>query len=339
MVFIRADANKHVGSGHIMRCLSIAQAIVQKGTPVKFITADHNGDELIHQKGFSSCCLETEWANMLDELPKLLEMIKNEEPTFFLIDSYYVTEEYLHCLSEVVRTIYIDDLNKVKTNVDTLINYNIFASVYDYTRFDNTKTRLLLYPRYAPLREEFKNALPHVINSDVTDILVSAGGSDPERISEKIMKMICPAYEMIRFHFVIGILNPFIEKLKELEKNNIILHIDERNMSDLMKDCDIAISAAGSTLYELCACGLPTITYTLADNQQIAAEQFMKKDIMLYAGDCRNNNFFLKSLCDCIDDLKTDERKRQRLSQKMQNLVDGYGAERIAEELLCKPMK
>ena len=331
MVFIRADANAQIGAGHMMRCLTIAHAFVEKGETVRFITADHNSDGLIG--GFDAICLNTVWTDAESELPKLFEAIKASKPSLVLIDSYCVTEHYFNELNQVVFTAYIDDLNAACWNVDWLINYNIFASVYDYSRYTGTSTRLLLEPRYAPLRKEFRLLPRHGINQSVTDILVSAGGADPEGITERMIREVCPNWPDIRFHFIVGVLNPRIDEIKKLEKGNVILHINERNMAELMMKCDIAISAAGITLYELCAAGTPTITYTLADNQIYADRQFDAQGLMVSAGDCRENDMFTACVSDKIQEL--DYIKRSDLSERMQNFVDGQGADRIVEALLA----
>ena len=114
------------------------------------------------------------------------------------------------------------------------------------------------------------------------------------------------------------------------------MHINEQHVADLMKKCDIAVSAAGSTLYELCACGTPTITYVMADNQRAGSEQFEKQGIMLMnIGDCRNGAGFTARLKRAVEELMKDNSNslRLRLSGNMQRVVDGYGAYRIADEL------
>ena len=333
MILIRADANEIIGTGHVMRCLSIAWAFAKRGEEVAFVTADHRGDGLIQQNGFSSICLDSERTDMENE--GINHIIIKFKPKLLIIDSYYVTEKYLTDLGAKTHLVYFDDMNVRRWNVDVLINYNIIASVFDYTWYEGTKTKLLLYPKYAPLRDEFKNSPKHEIKN-VSDILISAGGSDPERITEQLILEVCPKQPDITFHFIVGALNPRLEDIKKLaeKQRNAILHINEKHMSELMKSCDIAISAAGTTLYELCATGIPTITYTLADNQLVAAEQFDRQGIMLSAGDCRGDDKFTGRLEGLLQKLIIEEHLRRVLSEKMQVLVDGYGADRIANELL-----
>lgn len=336
MILIRADANEIIGTGHVMRCLSIAHAFAKKGKKVMFITADHRGDRLIQQNGFSCICLDNEWTDMDGEIDSMIAMIKRINPLLLLVDSYFVTDSYLSKLSEYVKTVYVDDFNTKELNVDALINYNIFYSIFDYTVYEKTRTKLLLGPQYAPLRDEFRNCPKHE-NKNVSDVLVSAGGSDPERTTEKFINDICPVFQQVFFHFIVGSLNPRVNVIKQLsdEHKNVVLHINENKMSSLMNNCDIAISAAGTTLYELCACGIPTITYSLADNQLVAAEQFDNQGVMLSAGDFRGDAGFIVRVEELLLMLLYDSALRRKLSDSMQALVDGYGADRIVDALLC----
>ena len=331
MILIRADANEIIGAGHLMRCLSIARAFADKGEDVRFITADHKGDSLIHSRGFESLCMESEYNAMDSE--DIVPVIEEYKPELLIVDSYFVTKEYFDRVNSLCKVAYIDDINEAVWDADFLIDYNIFGTVLDYSGYVNTRTSLLLGPKFAPLRSEFKNVPKHIIKP-VSDVMISAGGSDPEKITERIMKEICPIWKEVSFHFVVGALNPRLEKIKALLAPNMVLHINEQNMSGLMQKCDIAISAAGSTLYELCACGTPTITYTLADNQLLAAEEFERQELMINAGDCRNNASFIENLNQKLDYYAGNIEKRKIVSRKMQLLVDGYGAERIVNSLI-----
>ena len=330
MILIRADANEFIGSGHVMRCKSIASALSDKGAEVAFITADHRGDSLIG--GFPSFCLNSDWLNMDNELPKLYEIIRAKKPPLLLIDSYKVTEKYFDALHGLTKTAYIDDLNAGLWDVDILINYNIFSRSYDYSRYDGKITQLLLGTSYVPLRDEFKLLRPHVIREKISDVLISAGGSDPAMMTEKIIGRVCPEFPGVNFHFVIGALNPRIESIRKISRQNIILHVNERNMSKLMRDCDVAVSAAGSTLYELCACGTPSVTYVLADNQTDAAEMFGTLGVMINAGDCRNRDNICPVIIESLRGM--NEAVRSEMSAKMQRLVDGNGAGRIADVIM-----
>ena len=338
LILIRADANEKIGSGHVMRCLSIAHAFSELGDEVIFVTADHKADPMIQSKGFEILCLDSDYSQMETEINGFACLINRMNPELLIVDSYYVTKLYFDSLSPYVKIAYIDDINESSWNVDFLINYNIFSTVYDYSGYDKKKTKMIISPRYTPLREEFINISEYSIKNTATDIFVSAGGSDPQHVSELIMRNICNKFPQITFHFIIGALNPKINVLKGISNDvaNIVLHVNETHMAHLMRKCDVAISAAGTTLYELCACGVPTITYILADNQIAAAEQFEKNGLMLNAGDCRGNDDFSKNIEKKITELINDYTLRKTMSDKMMSIVDGKGAQRIVSVLKGK---
>lgn len=247
MIFVRADANNYIGAGHIMRCLSIAKAFRDENVDVVFITADINASKIIENSNFRCISLDTNWDNLDLELPKLLKLIIQYNPTAILVDSYYVTETYLSSITRYTKVAYIDDMNKAVWPVDFLINYNIFYDVFDYTSYNNLKTRLLLGTRYIPLREEFVPAKRKHIKSNPRNILLSAGGADPQRITEVLINdiVLCEIFKEYTFHTVIGTLNPRLEYIQHSfgKVKNLELHCDVKNMRKLMDECDIAISA------------------------------------------------------------------------------------------------
>jgi spore coat polysaccharide biosynthesis predicted glycosyltransferase SpsG len=191
--------------------------------------------------------------------------------------------------------------------------------------------KLLLGCAYAPLRQEFKNLPPKVINDNVNRILLMTGGTDPYHALKRILDaltgfgctidVICGRYNTDYDYMV--------KKYQNDEKIKIIQHTDK--LIDYMKEADVAVSAGGSTLYELCAVGTPTITYAIADNQLDNVKQFKNDGLMPYAGDVRHDDFVSNILKYMEAMVQTDYR--MEISAKMQMLVDGNGAERIVKEL------
>lgn len=334
MILIRADGNFKIGMGHIMRCMSIANAFKEKGKEVLFLTADHKSDQILISYGFECECLNSIWSDMNGELPQLLDKLNNYKPELMIIDSYSVNSGYFDSLSGYVKTVYIDDLNEDCWNIDALINYNIYADTELYSNYSGSKTKLILGLDYAPLRKEFSECSLHSVNS-VSKVLVLAGGADPECITERIMQSVCPMFDNAEFHFVIGGLNPRKDKIDQLAEqySNAVLYHNTNNIFELMEMCDVAISAAGSTLYELCACGVPTIAYALADNQLLALDSFGKQGLMLIAGDCRYNESFIPRVQEYLMQMTNDDHLRLNYTKRMQSLVDGNGTRRIVNEL------
>lgn len=343
MIFFRVDGNKNIGSGHIMRCISIAEAAVEYGFKCLFCLADNSFQYFIEKKGFKCYVLETDYSNPDGELSVLLRLIDRVQPQMVIVDSYYVTESYLLKLHEAAKLIYIDDLGLQGFPVDIVINYNIYGAGIDYESMCRkagfSVPKLLLGPKYVPLRSEFQKLAHRELRADISNVLVSTGGADSEHVALQLVHALCAEQRLInqyRFHFVIGALNTDYMQLQHLTQGhpNIILHKNVTRMSRLMMQCDIAISAAGSTLYELCACGVPTITYVLADNQRRAEIEFTRKGMMLSVGDIRNNSKFAQDMIACVRELGTNLELRKRLTSNTNRAVNKKGVFCLVEEII-----
>lgn len=339
VVLIRADANATIASGHIVRCISIATRLKKQGADCVFITADHEAASLIEGKGFSYICLETQWNNMEGELEKLLPLIDQLAPVAVLVDSYFVTPAYLACLTQRVQTIYMDDLGEQAYPVNAVVNYNLYAKQLPYNRlYSNSKAQVFLGTEYAPLREEYANIPRFKVKKQVENILITTGGSDPHNIMGRLLQqMECyPQLNKIPFHLVVGYYNPHYESLLKWAstRSHLKIHYNTNEMATLMKNADIAITAGGFSLYELCSCGVPSIFFTIAQNQQLASNAF-SKNIMLFSGDYSKNPVLcVEHTIDMLQQLLEDARLREQLSATMQKLVDGQGTARIANLIL-----
>lgn len=339
MFYIRADANSKIATGHVMRCLAIAGELKKRGIETTFITADHFADEMINDRGFRSICIDSVWNDMNMEINKMKELIHKYQIEKILIDSYFVTKQYLKELSQDVKIIYIDDLGLINYPVDTIINYNIYAEDIDYCKLTNSnKSRVIVGPEFSPLREEFQAITP-VFRECVKAILVTTGGTDNYNIAYHLMDYILnqKAYNDINFYVVSGKMNIHLSELQELGKNHSNIHIcsNVQRISEIMCKCDLAISASGTTMYELCACGLPIITFSIADNQLKAIEKFSEKGFAINCGDVRNGvDDVIEQICSGIDNLITDKRKRKNIHKKERDMVDGFGVVRLVNKLL-----
>lgn len=122
MFYIRTDANKEIATGHVMRCLSIADEFKKQGLGIIFITADHQADELIHGRDYQTICLNSAWNDLETELSDIKELCIKNSVEKLLVDSYYATDKYLEELSKVTKVIYIDDLGELTYPVERIIN-------------------------------------------------------------------------------------------------------------------------------------------------------------------------------------------------------------------------
>ena len=339
MIGIRVDANNEIATGHVMRCLSIAFGIKKADKECFFITADENAKEILAPYGFEVICLNSQWNDLNKETEKLVEVIREFNIDKLIIDSYFVTPQYLKRLMIYTKVIYIDDMNFFKYPVSMVINYNSYYEIFLYpVIYANTETELLLGCEFAPLREEFSLVKP-LYRNKVKKVLISTGGTDKFNLAGKLLNGIKEKklFRGIEFHVVVGTLNPNFGYLLNLSDRNvsIVLHKNVKSMSKLMISCDIAITAGGSTMYELCACGIPTICFSFADNQLYGVRKFANDGIMAYAGDIRDSEGrCILNLIDYIEEYIRNANERKKKSVRMRKKVDGNGVKRIVKAII-----
>ena len=337
MIWIRADANKNIGTGHVMRSLSIATALRKLEKEVCFILADEYAVELLLERGFSYKVLGTSYDDMEGELPLLCKWLKEEKPELFLMDSYFVTKAYMEQVGRYAKTGYIDDVNAFSYPVDVLINYNIYGDMLPYGEKRQEGMKLLLGTAYAPLRREFCD-VEYTVRKEAEHVLVTTGGGDLYNLAGRILEEALKheKAKKLHYHVVSGVFNRHYDFLKELEEKhkNIHIHQNVAKMSELMKQCDVAIATGGSTLYELCAVGVPILCFSFAQNQEMAVQTFVQKKLTAFGGDyLKEKEEMPERLVEALTVLTASYEERCAYSKKGRALVDGHGAERIAQVL------
>lgn len=313
-ILIRADGGKTIGMGHIMRTSVLAEELKQFAE-VSYACLE--GEEF--DLGVS--CLKQNGYSVL-RLPKedLLNRLKDIDYDCMMVDNYNVDSDFFNGLKRKGTLLgYIDDLKKEEYPVDFIINQNPYALDLNYRKEKYLKTFLGI--KYVLLRKEFQNQSKRYIDPVCKDILVTVGGSDINRITEKIILNILKEELEVTLHVVIGpafprgYLDTFSHPKVKLYHNP--------TMSNLMKKCDLAISACGSTVYELAACGTPAIGIVVADNQIMASEKLKQLGIIKASN--------IENILDSIKEMTYE--KRLEMSAKGQELVDGLGAKRLASEI------
>jgi len=334
MLYFRVDMNPVIATGHMMRCLSIADEVCAMGGDVTFITADEYPIELLTARGYKAIVLNTDWKDMDQEVPVLSDVIQNYGITQLLVDSYQVTKQYLEQIRDKVSLVYMDDLDCFEYPVDRIICYAGYWERFSYGKKKIEGQDYCLGMRYAPLRKAFQNCKEKEIGSQIKKILLLSGGSDAYHIIERMVEQFKDE-EDVQFITICGRYYEGFEALKERYHSYSNLHFykDISNLEDYMHEADLAISAGGTTLYELCAVGTPTISYSFADNQIYNVEQFAADNLIDYAGDVRKEDIFTK-VKELYHSYNQDVELRKARSKRMQEMVDGQGAKRIAEVLL-----
>ncbi len=376
MIGIRADANKKIATGHVMRCITIARRLSEAGEKVTFYASDRESEEvfLLYSSdiaGAEIVVLGSDYTDMEGELPALKKELLKRDTSFLLVDSYFVTYSYFRELKRVCPTAYIDDLGKEPYPVDILINYSGYYRELGYekmymgmTGFYGNPTRFLMGLKYAPLRDAFIRTVKEegeafrdkkegsgIFRGDscLTDgrrrILLAAGGGDTQKM---IMALLHGAEErelldIYTFNVVVG---NFVENKEEIksfanEHESVIVHQNVTDMAGLMRECDLAVAAAGTMLTECAAIGLPAVFYQVADNQKFNVEFWNKTGGMHFAGDVTDGAAAKKR--EVVDKIfrevrliLSDGSRLHEMRSALFEVTDGRGAERIAGALTGK---
>ena len=338
-ILFRVDGNSIIGWGHVMRSMSIATAAKKTGADAFFVCSDTEMQDILSEYGFRMEALYTDYRELDSETDLITKIIKEEQPELMIIDSYFVTREYLELCSRLTKTMYVDDLFSFPYPVDYLLNYNIYASKEKYEALYGaveTMPRLLLGPSYSPLREAFKSGRSE-FREKVRNVYVSVGGSDVHGLLLKLVSEFLKddRYKDLSFHLIMGSHEPDRGEIYAVadRDNRFRVYEKEKNVAAIMQICDLAISAAGSTLYELCACNVPTVAFVLADNQIEGAETFEKNEMMLCAGDIRKQGYDVGSTLERLNRLLSDIGLRKSLYDHVKAKIDGRGSDRIIEAL------
>lgn len=339
MLGIRTDANRIIATGHVMRCMTIADEVKKLGKDVIFFVADEDSAAFVRERGFIYEILGSSWENPVDETYKLSQLIKEHDVDTVLFDSYSFDAEYFEKLRAVCdsKFVYMDDLCDQKMPVDTIINYNIYADDLGYKDKYDERVNLLLGPVYAPLRPQFSKVYERKEHIP-SNVLVCAGGGDVTDILFDILSGIEsePALKKVDFHVVIGSMSDDEKDLMRLAfcSDNIFIHRNVTEMAKLMSECDLAVSAGGTMLTELCCMKVPTIEFAIADNQLKNAVYYAEHGIMIGAGDIRENRQAVAGrIVRKTAELISDKKKLADMRAGMEGICDGSGAKRIAEAI------
>lgn len=312
-VVIRVDSSTIVGSGHLMRCLTMAQQLKKKdGADIIFICRDLEGNlsNLINEKGFELVFLpRVESENILDGYAQWLTVTqeKDAEETLnvlkglehvdrVVVDSYAIDEAWEKVIRPYSDEIFvIDDLANRKHDCDVLLDQNFYLNKeHRYDGLVPASCKLLLGPEHALLREEFavakENMLPR--KGQLHKILVFYGGMDMTNETSKainaLKKLISDnKLSDVFVTVVVGESNSRKNLVADLCKEagfKYLCQVD--NMAALMADADLMLGAGGTTTWERCYLGLPAVVTAVADNQIQICEDCAKAGLIYYLGRC-----------------------------------------------------
>ncbi len=339
-IIIRVDASTNIGSGHLMRCLALAQVWQDtQGQPI-FIMANSVPalEERLKSEGMKVVQLRTA-PGSLEDAQETATLAHQFNVSWVVVDGYQFGSEYQKTLKNSgLNLLFIDDYGHAEHYyADFILNQNISADEQWYQHRE-PYTQLLLGTRYTLLRREFwqwqkwQRNIPPVAKK----VLVTLGGSDPDNVTLKVIQALqLLAVEELEALVVAGGSNPHYESLKMAVQNSrfpIRLQRNVTSMPELMAWADIAISAGGSTCWELAFMGLPSMLLILAENQRAIASELARQGVIINLG--WHQDVAIEQIALALQKLVWEPTKGETMSKKGKKLVDGNGARRVVSEMV-----
>lgn len=355
-IAFRVDAAFGIGTGHVLRCLTLASELAKAGNEIYFISRLHPGHlcDYIEQMGYPIFRLEApsvSWDNQNQDCEvdystwlgaeyeadaeSTVAYCRQEKIDAIFVDHYGIDEKWESLVKKSVdKILVIDDLANRAHNCDWLIDQTYGRNYSDYEHFLPGETSVLLGGAYALLRSEFANARKTSLyrsRKSVQQILITMGGIDPDNVTSKILDWLTMSSlpDTTKIIIVLSKNAVWIDALKKQLPTNrfcVDLRLGVSNIAELMSQSDLSIGAGGTTAWERCALGLPTIQYVLAENQRFIAKTLSSRRVIIPLELTGNS----AELVTAVDSSHLRLKKIQILSAAM---IDGRGAARVVNNI------
>ena len=358
-ILIRADASIDIGSGHVMRCLTLADELKNNGSTVYFVSRDSSGQlsHLIKNRGHKIILLpkpvqdyipvaddpaHADWLNVAWDVDarETIQAIGEDIIDLLIVDHYGIDFRWHKKLREIVKNIMvIDDLADRKMDCDYLLDQTFGRKRDAYKSLVNKQTKLLLGTEYALLRPEFAQLRDKAIKkrksfSLLKRVMISIGGMDPNNVTGHALESLATIDWISKptIDVVMGGQSPHLSQVIEQAKHHSLsvnVHIDVDNMAELMLEADIGIGSAGSTSWERCTLALPSFVIVLAENQKVIATLLEKAGaINLWKDNTDLQTYFEK--------ISANKNILVKMQDAAANICDGHGCNRVISELTSK---
>ncbi|MEQ9370524.1 MAG: UDP-2,4-diacetamido-2,4,6-trideoxy-beta-L-altropyranose hydrolase [Coleofasciculus chthonoplastes F3-SA18-01] len=342
---VRVEASIQIGTGHVMRCLALAQAWRDAGgQPIFVMSTDAPPiKSRLESEGVEVINLSVQVGSAKDA-KETATLAQHLGASWVVVDGYYFGAEYQRIIKNSgLRLLFIDDYGHAQHYwADIVLNQNIDAHEGLYLN-RSPDTKLLLGTRYALLRREFRQwqGWTRKISQVAQKVLVTLGGSDPENVTLKVIQGLQRVdVQGLEEIVVVGGSNPHYEQLQAAVKVSpfpISLERNVTNMPELMAWADVAISAGGSTTWELAFMGLPSLVLILADNQRAIAETLGEMGVAVNLG--WHENVLAAEIAQAIKRLLISSGIRAEMARHGQELIDGEGTARVLMHLQDQPLR
>jgi len=369
LVVFRADASKIIGSGHIMRCLTLAERLRESGAQCIFVCRAHDGDlrHLIGQRGFTFHMLplkmksdvhlsdeflgtdvtkisHSAWlgADWVTDANQTMACLGSAKVDWLVVDHYAIDhrwESEMRAIGEQIMV--IDDIADRKHDCDVLLDQNWFGeeAIYRYENLVPNSCTTYLGPKFSILSKEYaalRKSMP-ARNGVVRRVLVFMGGSDPHNQTELVLNaLLLPEFANLIVDVVIDSNHPAPDRINDLVtmRPMTTLYQGLPTLSDLMITADLMISAGGSTSWERMCLGLPAIVISIANNQTATNIAMMKSGLINFLGEW--TTVTIKDIQQALLQSLSQPDKLRKQSLQMQTIVNGGGVDQIVARLSPK---
>jgi UDP-2,4-diacetamido-2,4,6-trideoxy-beta-L-altropyranose hydrolase len=338
-LIIRADVSTHIGTGHLMRCLALAQAWQDAGGHTVFVMCT---DAPAIEDRFKLERMEIVHLSAplgsADDAMQTADLSRRMGASWIVVDGYHFGADYQRFVKEAgLCLLFIDDNGHAdRYYADIVLNQNLHAHESLYANREYY-TRLLLGPSYALLRREFckwrgwRREIPEVAHR----VLVTLGGGDPDNVTLTVIQALQQVViDRLEAVVVVGGSNPHYEELQSAARDSRItigLERDVKNIPELLAWADVAISAAGTTAWELAFMGLPSLLVIQADNQSATAERLNGVGVARNLG--RPDSFSPDKVAQELTEILSTDGTQTEMAYHGQRLVDGDGVARVLMHL------
>jgi len=333
---IRADADPVTGTGHVMRCVALAQAWNRLGGSVIFHTAPLAPmlEEILRRSG-CRVSKALHFAGDSADASGLITKARDAKAVWVVQDGYHLHSDYQSRIKEAgLRLLVIDDFaDEPSYSADIVLNQNVYARAQNYQALGKD-SRLLPGLDHVLLRQDFWTWQGKKKRVDeMRRALITFGGSDPRNMTGTALQAMADIESDFELKVVVGPSNPRLDELRtQVREGNLEAEVlsNVQSMSEMLDWADLAVSAAGSTAYEFAFMGVPALLVQVADNQRRGAPLLAERGMAVDLG--WHEDLTPQRMAASIREMMADKDRRTKMARLGQAAVDGKG---VARALTC----
>lgn len=332
-MLIRADASVETGTGHVMRCLALAQAWRDAGGSPMFALAQSTPASLarLAAERIEAVPIDAQVGSS-EDAECTVEVARSGNARWIVLDGYTFDAAFQEGIrSSDAKVLVIDDMGGCEFySADVVLNQNLGASEHCYAA-RSPRTRLLLGLEFVLLRREFKKWIGYErrVPRSARSLLVSMGGSDPADLTCKIAG--AGGFDRLRTAFLFG--GSARNALNSPHSSSVVCLKDEIDMASIFAKSDVAVICAGGTLWESLFMGCATLSYTRNTLQEKILQKLQQMEAVEWLGEI--DNFDREFLATRLAAICSSEARRKAMSRAGRKIIDGKGTERVICALQC----